>query len=123
MSIYGMSDRAIIRELGRCLKRKRLSKNLSQQGLAELAGLNRTTISESERGAPFCVLTFVQILRALSALEELNSFLPDPAPGPLQLAKLKGKERHRASPQNKDINGGPRTRRIRIPQDGRLRRD
>jgi len=106
MSIYDMSDRAIIRELGRRLKRKRLAKNLSQQKLAELTGLNRTTISEAERGAPFGILTLVQILRALNALEELNSFLPDPALSPLQLAKLKGKERHRASPQNKDVNDG-----------------
>jgi hypothetical protein len=39
MSIYGMSDRAILREIGERLKRKRLDKNVSQQKLAELAGL------------------------------------------------------------------------------------
>ena len=99
MSIYGMSDRAILIEIGRRLKRKRLEKNLSQQTLADLAGLNRTTVRYLEQGSPFGVLTLVQVLRALGALDELDSFLPDPGVSPLQLAKMKGKERRRASPQ------------------------
>ena len=106
MNIYGMSDRAILREIGRRLKRKRLEKNVSQQKMAELAGLNRTTIGETERGTPFGVLTLVQILRALNALEEIDSFLPDPGISPLQLAKMKGKERRRASPKTADANKG-----------------
>jgi transcriptional regulator with XRE-family HTH domain len=106
MNIYGMSDRAILREIGRRLKRKRLEKNLSQQRVAELAGLNRTTIRDIERGTPFGALTLVQVLRALGALEELNSFLPDPGISPLQLAKMKGKERRRASPQTADHDEG-----------------
>lgn len=99
MSIYGMSDRAILKEIGRRLKRKRLEKNVSQQRLADLAGLNRTTVRDLEHGSPFGVLTLIQILRALGVLEELNSFLPDPGISPLQLAKMKGKERRRASRQ------------------------
>ena len=101
MSMYGQSDREIMREIGRRLKRKRLEKNMSQQRLADMAGLNRMTISEIERGSPFGVLTLVQILRALDALDEMDSFLPDPGISPLQLAKMKGKERHRASSQSK----------------------
>lgn len=104
MSIYGMSDRAILREMGRRLKRKRLDKNMSQQELAELAGLNRTTVSEIEQGNPFAMLTFIQILRALDALEELDSLLPDPGISPLQLAKMKGKVRQRASRYSKNSN-------------------
>lgn len=97
MNIYGMSDRAILREIGRRLKRRRLERNLSQQSLATMAGLNRSTVSECERGAPVGLLTFVQLLRALEALDELAAMLPDPGPSPLQLASLKGRERRRAS--------------------------
>ena len=104
MSIYGMSNQAILREMGERLKRKRLDKNVSQQELAELAGLNRTTVSEIEQGKPFAMLTFIQILRALDALEELDSLLPDPGISPLQLAKMKGKVRRRASRYSKDSN-------------------
>jgi len=99
MSIYGMSDRAILKEIGRRLKRKRLEKNLSQQKLADLAGINRTTVRDIEHGSPFGVLTLVEILRALDALDVLDSFLSDPGISPLQLAKMKGKERLRASRQ------------------------
>ncbi len=108
MTIYGMSDHSILKEIGRRLKRKRLEKNLSQQNLAAAAGLNRTTVSEIERGGPFGVLTLIQLLRALGALETLESFLPDPGVSPLQLAKLKGRERLRASRQAKNSreNGG-----------------
>ncbi len=104
MSLYGMSDRAILREIGRRLKQKRLDKNVSQQKLAESAGLNRATVSEIEQGNPFAMLTFIQILRALDALEELDSLLPDPGISPLQLAKMKGKARRRASRYSKEGN-------------------
>ena len=97
MIVYGMSDKAIVREMGRRLRKKRLEKNLTQQNLAVMAGVNRTTISELERGKPFGVLTLVQVLRALDALEAIDAFLPDPGISPLQLARMRGKERQRAS--------------------------
>ena len=106
MSIYGMSDRAILREIGRRLKRKRLDRNLSQQRLADKAGINRTTVQKIEKGTPSSILTIIGILRALEALDELNSFLPDPGLSPLQLAKMKGKERRRASRQIKENKKG-----------------
>jgi transcriptional regulator with XRE-family HTH domain len=99
MSIYGMSDTAIMKEIGYRLRRRRLEKNFSQQKLATLAGLSRTAIVNVEKGAPFGILTLIQIMRALDALEEIDSFLPEPGISPLELAKLKGKERRRASKQ------------------------
>ena len=97
-----MSDKAILTEVGRRLRRRRLDKNLSQQRLAELAGLSRTTVSDLERGGAAGMLTLIQVLRALGGLEELDAFLPEPGPSPLQLAKMKGRERQRASRQSPD---------------------
>ena len=102
MNYYSMSDKAILREVGRRLRRRRLDENLSQQRLADLAGLSRTTVSDLERGAPAGMLTLIQVLRALGGLEELDAFLPEPGPSPLQLAKMKGRERRRASRQTPD---------------------
>ena len=104
MGIYAMSDRAILRELGQRLRRRRLDQNLSQEDLAQRAGLNRTTVSGLERGDPATLLTLIQILRVLEALDELDAFLPDPGPSPLMLAKLEGRQRQRAS-------------RVRTPRD------
>ena len=99
MNIYAMSDKAVVREIGRRLKRRRLEKNLTQAAVARSAGLNRTTIGQIERGSSFSILALVQILRALDALDAVDAFLPDPGISPLQLAKMKGRQRRRASPQ------------------------
>jgi putative transcriptional regulator len=96
MKIYGMSDTAILRELGMRVKRLRLNRNIPQQEVAEMAGLGRTTISDLEQGKPFGMLTLIKVLRVLEALDHLDSFLPDPGISPLQLAKMKGKKRRRA---------------------------
>ena len=103
-----MSDRAILRNLGERLKRRRLDRNITQHELAEGAGLSRPTVSDIERGHPTSVLTLIRILRVLDLLDELNAFLPLPLPSPLQLARQHGKQRRRASrrgPSESDNEG------------------
>jgi len=107
MTIYGMSDKAILAEIGARCKRRRLNRNLTQQEVADQAGLTRVTVGEFERGAPAGLLTLIRILRVLDALEELESFLPEAEPSPLQLAKLQGKQRQRASRKRKDHDPDP----------------
>jgi transcriptional regulator with XRE-family HTH domain len=102
MTIYGMSDKAILAEIGARCRRRRLNRNLTQQEVADQAGLTRVTVGEFERGAPSGMLTFIRILRVLDALEELDAFLPAGEPSPLQLARLQGKQRQRASRRKKD---------------------
>lgn len=97
MTIYGMSDQAILAEIGARCKRRRLNRNLTQQEVADQAGLTRVTVGEFERGASAGMLTLIRILRVLGALEELDAFLPNTGPSPLQLAKLQGRQRQRAS--------------------------
>ena len=100
MNFYGMSDKAILRELGRRIKQHRLAKNITQESLAEMAGLSRMTIVKLEQGKTSTLLTFVQVLHALGSLDGLESFLPDLGPSPLQVARMKGKKRSRASSGN-----------------------
>jgi putative transcriptional regulator len=97
VNFYGLSDKAILKEIGRRLKRKRLDQNLTQKSLAGRTGLNRSTISEAENGVSVSLQTLIQILRGLHVLDQIDAFLPDPGLSPLQLAKLKGRERQRAS--------------------------
>ena len=96
-----MSDTAILIDIGHRIKRKRLSRNITQQHLAESSGLNRTTIRDIENGKNSSLLTLVQVLRGLDVLDELEAFLPEPGVSPLQLAKLKGKQRQRARSKRK----------------------
>jgi transcriptional regulator with XRE-family HTH domain len=97
MNFYGMSDKAILRELGRRVRQKRLAKNLTQESLAKMAGVSRITIGNLEKGQAVTLLTFVQVLHSLGSLDGLESFLPDLGPSPLQVAKMKGKKRQKAS--------------------------
>jgi transcriptional regulator with XRE-family HTH domain len=101
-----MSDRAILREVGRRLRRRRLDKNWSQQTLADRAGVARMTVSLIERGSSGSLLTLIQILRALGELEALQAFLPDPGASPLELARLRGRARQRASRRRSGGEGG-----------------
>ena len=106
MSIYGKSDHAILKEIAGKIKRRRLKQNITQQVLAEKVGLNRTTIRDAEQGKSFGVLTLIRIVRGLDALEELENFLQEPSISPLQMVKMKGNLRKRASSKRKLINKG-----------------
>ena len=94
---YGMSDPAIIKELGIQLKRIRLRKNMSQQNLATKSGLNRSTISEIENGRTASLLSFIQVLRGLEKLELFGFLAEGPVVSPLSLAREAGLIRKRAS--------------------------
>jgi transcriptional regulator with XRE-family HTH domain len=97
MAFYAATDQAILAELGRRLRQRRLDRNLSQQEVADKAGLDRTTVGALERDGRASLLTLVQVLRALGALDELDSFLPATGPSPLELARRQGQVRQRAS--------------------------
>lgn len=97
MSFYAATDPSVLEELGRRLRQRRLDRNLSQQEIAEKAGLDRTTVGALERDGRGTLLTVVQVLRALSALDELDGFLPATGPSPLELARRQGRVRRRAS--------------------------
>lgn len=86
----------ILNELGERLKQTRLNHNITQQSLAETAGVSRSLVMRAENGEA-SLATFVALLKALGVAEQLDLFLPPPALSPLQLVKLNGKQRQRAS--------------------------
>jgi len=94
---YAKSDKAVLRTLGARVQTLRLEQNLSQDQVAEEAGVGRSTLVRLEGGQSITLLGFVQVLRVLGALEELENFLPEPGVSPLQLLERKGKRRRRAS--------------------------
>ncbi len=96
MDFYFLNDDAICKELGLRVKTMRLNKNWTQKEISDFTGLSITAVKSVESGKGN-ISSLVKILRALKSLEALDSFLPPPKISPLQLAKLKGKPRVRAT--------------------------
>lgn len=96
MAIENMSPAAIAEELGNRLKQARLNVDLTQAEVASRTGLNRRTILNAEKGK-VQLENFVAILVSMNMAGQLNMFLPVQEISPIQLAKLKGQKRQRAS--------------------------
>ncbi len=96
MDFYTLSDKAIEQELGERIKTLRLRKNITQKELAAATTLSLNTIKSLESGRGK-LSSLIAVLRELSALDHLNNFIPETTLSPLQLAKMQGKVRERAS--------------------------
>ena len=76
----------------------RLSRNMTQQQLAEEAGVSNRTIRRLEKGQGVSLDTFIRVLTALKIQHGLESLLPDPAVRPIERVGLGTGERRRARP-------------------------
>lgn len=101
--VKGVTAIALAEEIGDRLKQARLNRNLTQSEVAELAGIARKTVLNAEKGKVQLNI-MIAILMALDLKQQIDLFLPKQEISPLQLAKLQGKKRQRASGQrsNKD---------------------
>jgi transcriptional regulator with XRE-family HTH domain len=91
-----LSDSAVLEELGERLARTRLERNLSQERVANEAGVSKATIERLEAGEPVRSTSLIRVLRSLGRLEALDQLLPEPLPSPLERVRLQGRQRRRA---------------------------
>ena len=98
MTINEKSASAIAEEFGERLKQARLNIDLTQVEIAKQAGVSRKAVLNAEKGK-VQLEVLVAIMGALQLTGQLDSFLPVQAISPIQLAKLQGKKRQRASGQ------------------------
>ncbi|MBF0331152.1 MAG: transcriptional regulator [Candidatus Omnitrophica bacterium] len=101
MDFQSMSDKAILAELGARIQRRRLALNITQIDLVNKAGVARKVIQNIEHGSNSSIKGFIRTLRALGSIDVLDQILPVTGPSPLELAKLKGRQRHYASGRKK----------------------
>ena len=92
-----LTDETILTELGGRLEQSRLACQMSQAMLAEQAGVSKRTVERIEAGASTQLTTLIRILRILELLDHLNGLVPESGPRPMDLVKLGGKQRQRAS--------------------------
>ncbi|MFP8965029.1 helix-turn-helix transcriptional regulator [Pokkaliibacter sp. CJK22405] len=92
----GMPVEQIQRLLGERLRQARLNRNLTQADVAEQIGADRRLVANAEKGEATLV-TVVGILSVLGLVDQLDQFLPPVGISPIQLAKLQGQRRQRAT--------------------------
>ena len=100
----GSTDEALLAELGHRIARHRLAREWSQAELAREAGVGKRTLERIEAGGPAQLVSLVRILRALDLLPVLEQLLPDPGPRPMELLKLRGKQRQRAPGRRRKVS-------------------
>lgn len=96
MDFFELSNNAIGKELGSRIKARRLEQNRTQEELAKATTLSLNVIKSLESGKGK-LSTIIAVLRELKALDQLNNFIPEVRISPLQLARMQGKKRQRAS--------------------------
>lgn len=103
MSFDYQSNDQVRQTVGERLRALRRSRGLTQQDLAELAGLSRPTVSTLERGNDVSLDSFLSVLRALGLLDGLDTAVPEPAVSPIgelqQRARPKAAKAADAAPQ------------------------
>lgn len=92
-----LSDRSILQEIGRRIAQVRVNLNITQDNIAETAGIGKRTVERIENGDSVQFVSIIRVLRALRQTEMLNLILPETIISPLAMVKQRKKERQRAS--------------------------
>jgi transcriptional regulator with XRE-family HTH domain len=90
------TDEAILKELGERIAQYRIRQELTQAQLAGQSGVSKRTIERIESGHSAQLSSLIRIFRVLELLPQLGELLPAAGSGPVDLLKLKGKQRKRA---------------------------
>ena len=93
---------ALTIELGQRLQRARLNLNLTQLEIAQHTGVSRKVVMNAEAGQ-VTLENLIAILMTLDLVDHLDLFLPEQLISPIQLWKLRGKIRQRASRKTNQI--------------------
>jgi putative transcriptional regulator len=87
----------ILAELARRLKTERLNQNMTQQDLADRAGVSVDTVRSIESAGNATLAVLAKLLRALGLDERLQMLVPTIDVSPIQVAKREGHVRERAT--------------------------
>ena len=100
---YGLTDAAIVSEIGKRLRLLRVGTNQTQQQLADRTGLSRSTIRDIEGGKPVNLMSLLPVLRQLNLIESLETCFPGYATSPVLANKHRHRQRVRPG-KNRDVN-------------------
>jgi transcriptional regulator with XRE-family HTH domain len=100
-----LTDDAVLTELGTRLARRRIDLQLTQEAVAEQAGIGKRTLERMEAGKAAQLTTLVRVLRVLDAMSGLENLVPEAGPRPMDLLQRKSKQRRRAYSPRGSLEG------------------
>ncbi len=92
-----LSDDVVLAEIGQRVAQRRINSQLTQAQLAKQAGVGKRTVERFENGESTQMSSVVRIFRVLDLLPHIDRIIPEPGIHPMDLVKLHGKIRKRAS--------------------------
>lgn len=93
-----LTDEVLLGLLGERLASLRLAKRLTQEQLAEQAGLGVRTVQRLEKGAVATQLSgFLRVCRVLGLVERFEALVPEESLSPMEQLRQQGSKRKRAS--------------------------
>ncbi|HVC02142.1 MAG TPA: helix-turn-helix transcriptional regulator [Steroidobacteraceae bacterium] len=90
-----LTDRAVLREFGDRLERRRIDAGLTQAQLAEEAGISKRTVERIAAGHSIDFGMLLRVLRVLKLLEALDQLVSDLPQSPLVILDGRGRARKR----------------------------
>jgi transcriptional regulator with XRE-family HTH domain len=103
MNWNSLSNSAIIEEVGKRLKGYRFQRKLTQQELADQAGISVFSVIQIEKGKAVTLIVFLSVLRVLRILDNFELFIPEIGISPIELLRLKGKTPKRIKKSKKQL--------------------
>jgi transcriptional regulator with XRE-family HTH domain len=97
--------------IGERIKQYRLNQNLSQESLANLAGLSRNAVVNSEKGGSG-LDTYIAIMNALGRIDVFEAAFPEESVSPIQMVERNKRKRQRAYTSVRSINIGKNTKEL-----------
>jgi len=89
--------------IGERIKQYRLNQNVSQESLANLAGLSRNAIVKAEKGGSG-LDTYIAIMNALGRIDVFDAAFPEESVSPIQMVERNKRKRQRASANVRSSN-------------------
>jgi len=97
MRLRAQTDQAIVNSIVGHVQAIRLKKNISLEAVAKNAGISRQTLYSLLNNGKGTLINLIGVLRAIGELERLSSLLEGVPPSPLEIIRMEGKKRRRAS--------------------------
>ena len=86
--IYMLSDAAILQKVGNHLRSARLKQNITQQALAEEAGVSLSSVKKIEKGEIGSFDSLLRVLRTLGGLDVLQPLTEEERLSPNEYYRL-----------------------------------